>query len=185
VAIGYDQAGTFNERFAVKPTGAIAVAGNTGASGQVLQSNGAASAATWATPTSSLYNNTYQAVCTSPIALATSTPEIPIPGLSVTFTTAGNARVVAMTQVGVTTITCVLCSGSDARIALVLDGSTVVAPFVGLGDHQYADLSRLWMMNVGPGTHTIRVDALTPVGTNGVSYGEPTNSNLFVQVIPQ
>jgi hypothetical protein len=47
VAIGYDAAGTFNERFAVKPTGAIAVNGNTGTSGQLLQSNGNGSAATW------------------------------------------------------------------------------------------------------------------------------------------
>lgn len=47
VAIGYDAAGTFNERFAVKPNGAIAVNGSTGTSGQLLQSNGNGSAATW------------------------------------------------------------------------------------------------------------------------------------------
>lgn len=47
VAIGYDAAGTFNERFAFKPNGAMAVNGNTGAAGQVLMSNGNA-AATWA-----------------------------------------------------------------------------------------------------------------------------------------
>jgi hypothetical protein len=48
VAIGYDAAGVFNERFAVKPNGALAVVGNTGTAGQVLQSNGVGSAATWA-----------------------------------------------------------------------------------------------------------------------------------------
>ena len=47
VAIGYDAAGTFNERFAVKPTGAIAVNGNIGSPGQQLISNGAAQPATW------------------------------------------------------------------------------------------------------------------------------------------
>ncbi len=47
VAIGYDAGGTFNERFAFKPNGAMAVNGNTGAAGQVLMSNGNA-AATWA-----------------------------------------------------------------------------------------------------------------------------------------
>lgn len=46
VAIGYDAAGVFNERFAVKPGGALALSGNTGAAGQILQSNGT-NPATW------------------------------------------------------------------------------------------------------------------------------------------
>lgn len=47
VAIGYDASGTFNERFAVKANGALAVNGNTGAIGSVLVSNGSGSSATW------------------------------------------------------------------------------------------------------------------------------------------
>ena len=47
VAIGYDAAGTFNERLAVKANGALAVNGNTGTTGQILQSNGPGTAATW------------------------------------------------------------------------------------------------------------------------------------------
>ncbi len=47
VAIGYDAAGVFNERFAVKPNGAIAFSGNTGLAGQVLSSNGGAASPTW------------------------------------------------------------------------------------------------------------------------------------------
>ena len=49
VAIGYDAAGVFNERFAVKPNGALAVNGNTGSAGQVLRSNGPGAAASWVT----------------------------------------------------------------------------------------------------------------------------------------
>ncbi len=41
VAIGYDAAGTFNERFAIKPNGALAINGNTGLPGQVLVNDGA------------------------------------------------------------------------------------------------------------------------------------------------
>lgn len=52
VAIGYDAAGTFNERLAVKANGAIAISGNAGQSGQVLTSNGAGSAPTWNQPSS-------------------------------------------------------------------------------------------------------------------------------------
>ncbi|MBK6633600.1 MAG: hypothetical protein IPG38_04140 [Chitinophagaceae bacterium] len=47
VAIGYDAAGTFNERFAVKPNGALAVNGNTGNYGELLISNGSGSSAGW------------------------------------------------------------------------------------------------------------------------------------------
>lgn len=47
VAIGYDASGTFNERFAFKPNGAIAINGSIGSTGQVLKSNGSAAAASW------------------------------------------------------------------------------------------------------------------------------------------
>ncbi len=47
VAIGYDVAGTFTERFSVKGTGAIAVNGSTGSAGQVLQSAGSGTAPKW------------------------------------------------------------------------------------------------------------------------------------------
>lgn len=57
VALGYDAAGTFNERFAVKPTGALAVNGNTGQAGQGLVSNGSGAAATWVNRPTVLYFN--------------------------------------------------------------------------------------------------------------------------------
>jgi hypothetical protein len=44
VAIGYDAAGVFNEKFTVKPNAAIAIQGNTGQVGQVITSNGTAAA---------------------------------------------------------------------------------------------------------------------------------------------
>ena len=47
VAIGYDAAGVFNERFAVKPNGALAASSNTGAPLQVLSSNGSGAGAQW------------------------------------------------------------------------------------------------------------------------------------------
>jgi hypothetical protein len=47
VAIGYDAAGTFNERFAVKANGALAIMGNAGTQGQLLVSNGSGANAEW------------------------------------------------------------------------------------------------------------------------------------------
>ena len=46
IALGYDAAGTFNERFAFKPNGALAINGSVGGAGQVLSSNGGG-AASW------------------------------------------------------------------------------------------------------------------------------------------
>jgi hypothetical protein len=43
VAIGYESAGVFNERLAIKPTGALAINGNTGSLNQILTSGGSGS----------------------------------------------------------------------------------------------------------------------------------------------
>ncbi len=51
VAFGYDAAGVFNEKFAVKPTGALAVSGNTGTASQLLVSKGSGAPAAWETIT--------------------------------------------------------------------------------------------------------------------------------------
>ncbi len=48
VAIGYDAAGTFTERLAVKANGALAINGNTGQPGQVLTSGGNSGPPVWA-----------------------------------------------------------------------------------------------------------------------------------------
>ena len=50
IAMGYDQGGSFTERFRVKANGALAVNGSIGNAGQLLQSNGAGLATTWITP---------------------------------------------------------------------------------------------------------------------------------------
>jgi hypothetical protein len=65
VAIGYDAAGTFNERFAVKPNGALAVKANTGNPGQVLTSGGASASAEWRNPINILYQNSASTILTS------------------------------------------------------------------------------------------------------------------------
>jgi hypothetical protein len=76
VAIGYDAGGTFNERFAVKPTGAVAVNGNVGGAGQVLMSTGGASAATWSNrPVLLTWNQS------ADVAITGSQTEATIPGL--------------------------------------------------------------------------------------------------------
>jgi len=90
VAIGYDAAGVFNERFAVKPTAALAVNGNTGSPGQVLMSNGGASAATWSNKTTLLVLNQ-----SANVAITGVSTEATIPGMEgQQFTITQNSRAV-------------------------------------------------------------------------------------------
>lgn len=61
ITMGYENtAGVFTERMRVKGNGAIGLSANAGAPGDVIQSNGAGSPATWGSATSQLYNNMYQ-----------------------------------------------------------------------------------------------------------------------------
>ncbi len=93
VAIGYDAAGVFNERFSVKPTGALAVNGNTGVAGQILQSNGTAAASWTGKPYVIYYNQSDYVWLTGTGVLA-----LPIPGLdNQTFTLTQNSRIVFTT----------------------------------------------------------------------------------------
>ena len=81
VALGYDQAGTFNEKFRVNANGSLALSGNAGSSGQVLQSNGGG-AATWASATNAQYNSMTMASATSPLNISQASGATLIPGLS-------------------------------------------------------------------------------------------------------
>ncbi|MEO6541472.1 MAG: hypothetical protein ABIN74_10790, partial [Ferruginibacter sp.] len=81
IAFGYDQSGTFTERFRVKANGSLSINGSVGSAGQVLQSNGSASAPNWVTPVKyfestngsnfSLNNNGDEAVISSVTATVT------------------------------------------------------------------------------------------------------------------
>jgi hypothetical protein len=93
VAIGYDAAGTFNERFAVKPTGALAVNGNTGNAGQILLSNGGGNAAAWSNKPSLITLNQ-----SADVSITGVLTEAVIPGLEgQQFTITQTSRVVFTT----------------------------------------------------------------------------------------
>lgn len=105
VAIGYDAAGTFNERFAVKANGALALTGNTGAAGLVIQSNGAGGGVTWVSPTNSLFNNSNMVTTTALLLVSSAMAPTLIPGLSHTFSVSGNAKVLVSFTIHVNSIT--------------------------------------------------------------------------------
>ncbi|MFN8588516.1 MAG: hypothetical protein U0704_12040 [Candidatus Eisenbacteria bacterium] len=185
VAIGTDAAGTFTERFAVKNNGALAVAGSTGAAGQVLQSNGSSTPPTWVSPTQATYNNTYSitstAVTTVPIWSGQALPD-----LTKAITVTGNAKLVIDYTLTVSDPSCALCAGAPASSELWLDGTKIRGSTLALGNGEGATLHDHHVVTVGPGTHTVQVyghsNAKADIfGNSSTLYG----NTLSIEVIPQ
>ncbi|HEV2104932.1 MAG TPA: hypothetical protein VGU27_04320, partial [Candidatus Eisenbacteria bacterium] len=187
VAMGYDAAGTLNERFAVKPTGALAVNGNAGAAGQILQSNGAASAATWVSPTSA-QNANLTIIDSSRQLTLTDHTGANLPDLKVTLTLAATTKAIVSANVIASDPGCFACSSSQVDINLEVDGVQVRTY-----DYQVANGARLWMpftdgIVVSAGTHTIVVNAFTISGSKTITFGDigpNTGNSMTVQVVPQ
>ena len=183
IAFGYDQGGILNERFRMKGTGAFSVNGNTGTTGQYLQSNGDNAVPTWTNPTNLLYNNTVLLMNNTVSDITSSTP-INLPGLNYTFTVSGNAKVVITFSIFTQSGSCVGCSGTTFFIDINLNGSQVrryVEDVANNATHSFAGTT---MLSVGPGTHTIQFTGFR-FGTNGY-MGHPSQvSNAVLQIIPQ
>lgn len=185
VALGYDAAGTFNERFAFKPNGAMAVSGNTGTAGQVLQSNGSGATATWVNPTRVRYENVWSVVSTA----VTTVPEWSgqtLPDLSHAVTVTGNARLVIDYTLYVQDPSCALCAGAPASAEIWIDGALARAHFVRLGNGESGYVSDHHVATVGAGTHTIEIKGhsnakANSFGNSGAAYG----NTLSIEVVPQ
>lgn len=155
VAIGYDAAGSFNERFAFKPNGALALMGNLGANGQVLTSSGG-NAVSWQSPMAALYNNTVKKSSTTAVQIVNGARD-DIPGLSHTFTVSGNAYVLLNYNYLVFALPCTFCGQSTLETEVYLDG-TLTAKFVNIVDNvEFANIAGSTMIPVTAGTHTIRL----------------------------
>lgn len=187
VAIGYDAAGVFNERFAVKPNGALAINGSTGTTGQVLQSNGAA-APVWASIKNNLYDITTNIEGTGSISATSNF--IDIPGLTYTFTATGNVKVLVYFNVAVYASTCSACSTSNVYIGVKLDNNAPQNHNYPLGNDELLTSSGSALLQVGSGTHTIKLVGLAAQssGSRSITLGTVPGvymNNMIVQVISQ
>ena len=188
VALGYDVAGTFNERFAFKPSGAMAVNGNTGAAGQVLQSNGSGAAATWVSPTNVAYNGVYSSASTNATLVGANQSFVPLTDMSHPLTLAGPAVVITNFSVWVQDVVCTLCGGSTAEVELYVDNVEVHFWPQDLGNGANGTISGNWVAALAAGSHTISLRGSATgksirFGAGGVvSMG---GSVLTTQVIPQ
>lgn len=190
VALGVDNNGTFSERFAFKNTGALAVNGNAGTAGQVLQSNGAGAAATWVSPTGTQYNGLYQATSSSSVTLSSSNTSADIPGMSQTFFAPRASRVLVSFVVPITGGVCTLCLLGNTAIRLVLDGTEIQTWIKSVIPSSNDVLTVTYLIDVPQGFHTAHLRGYWLAGSDpnveiGLG-GFPTEfGSLTIQVVPQ
>ncbi len=187
VAIGYDAAGTFNEKFAVKPTGALALSGNTGAAGQVLVSNGSAAPAQWQNPAASTATviNTAQTPYGVNTYFLSGTTALELPNLQLTVTipTGVTARLMLSATVWMQTFGCFGPSTCIPSVGLfyMIDGSPIINAAV-YHSAQANNVASIVMANspynIGAGTHTIKW-FLFNNGDNLSITAKPTFSSLM------
>ncbi|MES2777858.1 MAG: hypothetical protein V4722_27000 [Bacteroidota bacterium] len=184
VAIGYDVAGTFNERFAFKPNGALALNGNLGLPGQVLQSNGSAGA-TWSSTTNKLYNNSVVVKGTNSVNMS-SYVLTEIPGFNYSFSTTGNAKVLVQFSVACYAGSCAFCGTSQVDLRFLLDGSDVSLHRYVVPNAEDPTLTGSVLLQVGGGNHSLSLRAATTgpaifIGTTPSIF----QNEMIVQVIPE
>ena len=182
IAFGYDQAGVFNERFRMKGNGAFVVNGNLGSPGQVLQTNGDA-VPTWTNPTNLLYSNTVKLDNNTTLELTTS-DWVPIPGLSYTFNTPTNTKVVISFSIYTHSGACVGCSQSTAYIDVNVDGGLAERFITNVANGSTVSFAGTTLVQVGPGSHTINFLG-SRSGSNMYMGHNFQASHAILQIIPQ
>ncbi len=191
VAIGWDGNGLFNERFAVKPNGALAVSSNTGNPGQVIQSNGAGASATWNSPSNWLYNNVQVMRQTgNNYTIPANTGEIVVPGIetgsfSINLPSANNKIVLNFTTFLGSTF-CTFCEHSYASFNVrVFRNGTMQSNFIDnaqiVNGSNMTYSSGVELITGGAGTYTFSVSVNNSNAHNISVFA----SRLFIAAIPQ
>ena len=158
IAFGWNTGLLFSERFAMKASGALAVATDTGATGSVLTSNGAAAPA-WVPPSALLhtqFNNTLDNSCPDQSATTSCT-------FATTYTVnaSTSARLVIAANFEVLADMCVVCFFAHDDFVVLVDGAVANSYGVATAQQAVGALSVANLMyDIGSGSHVIsfRVD---------------------------
>ena len=150
IALGYDQAGVFTERFRVKANGSLAVNGNSGGPGQVLQSNGGGAAPTWITlaTTSTQYYRTK----INPVVLTDASPRF---DLDVPVSVLVNSIITVSVTLNISTGTVFGCNNGELSIS--------IEPLYGGGLY---DLAGVFSTPCGQNKYTISTGELPLLASN-------------------
>jgi hypothetical protein len=183
VAIGYDAAGVFNERFAVKPNGALAVNGNTGGTGQILQSNGSSSAATWVgKPRVITFSQTSNA------DLGSTPNSVTIPGIdNQPFNLTENSSIVFMADLNAYSKSPLYIAYCYTEIQILNAVNQVVASaraYESLPSLRKINMNVVGAANLPSGIYTIKAVLARLDVLSGVALSEP-DGKLIIQIFPQ
>ncbi|MDO9257918.1 MAG: hypothetical protein Q7U54_20555 [Bacteroidales bacterium] len=183
VALGYDAAGVFNERFAVKPNGALAVNGNTGGNGQILQSNGSGSAATWVgKPYVITFSQTGNADLKGPAN------SVAIPGIDFQpFNLTANSSVVFMADLNAYSQNPLYIAYCYTEVQILNAVNQVVASaraYESLPSFRKINMNIVGAANLPTGIYTIRAVLARLDALSGLAISEP-EGKLIIQIFPQ
>ncbi len=189
VAIGYDAAGTFNERFAVKANGSIAVNGNTGAAGQALTSNGNATSPTWSNATRFIYDNSFKKISTSfaSVGGAGNPSKVIVPNLFQSVTVTGKVMAMVSWSFSAGSNPCAFCGDVNLFTAVKINGniSHQLMQSIGNGSNDVPSGTTIFFLD--PGTYNFEIEAACFSNSIVVSVGGNGNgltANLCVVLFP-
>ncbi|MDO9257919.1 MAG: hypothetical protein Q7U54_20560 [Bacteroidales bacterium] len=190
VAIGYDAAGVFNERFAVKPNGAIAVMGNAGTAGQTLTSNGAGNAASWASPTNQLFNNIYGFEMSNNIILTSGTNAFYLPGLDQNIVLNQTSKVILSMHGSGLNFGCLACPDVALAFSIEMNNNAIYAKEALSINGTYKSFdfdSGIRIFTLGPGNYNFKMKVWRSTAGADVQLtsGGPYGSRMEIIVVPQ
>ncbi len=165
------------KRLAIKPSGAFEVAGNTGTTGQVLTSTGAASAPVWASPANAIYNSFRFVTMTQP-TFENESDNIwrDIPGLSLSLNFSGNHYVDVSAIFSGVSANCLGCDQPTVLFRLLINGNV----FTGTVGTMYPLLKAAYPVTTGftlpAGNHVIKWQILSTQGSKVTL--NPTSPNF-------
>ena len=179
------------KRLAVKPNGALEVAGSAGAAGQVLTSNGAGAAPVWASPANGLYNS-FRFISLSGNTFTSTSDGVwrDVPGMTYTFTIASNHYVDLSAIFTGYPQGCFGCDQPRVLFRLIINGNT----FTGIAGRGAGGLYfTSHTINTGftmpPGTHTLKFQVLSTSGSDFIltttDSGIGNATYLKVWMVPQ
>jgi hypothetical protein len=189
VAIGYDAAGVFNERFAFKPTGSLAVNGNVGLPGQALVSSGSASSPIWSPSTRFIYENSIKKVSTTygSVGGAGNPSTIVVPDLSHTIVASQKVMALISWTVATYAVSCTFCGDINLFCLVAVNGQVVhqLDENIGNGTRRISSGSTLVFLD--PGTYNIEIlvrnHSTSIVGSVG-GNGSGVTSNMCIVLFP-
>ncbi|MEO6252232.1 MAG: hypothetical protein ABIO79_02970 [Ferruginibacter sp.] len=168
-------------------TGSLKINGAEGQAGQVLQSNGNSTAASWASSTNALYNNTNVVLGQDFLTLSQSDPPTLIPGITYTFTSGTNVKVLMSFNIPVHTNYCFSCNPTDVYLNMYVNNAFDGKYEWQLGNDVDFQLTGSRLFSLGQGTYTIQLrGSVVGPGVYFGKLGSYINAySMIMQVIPQ